>query len=47
MTDLRASASYRITTAANLLWRLWLECRDGDPLAPRLTQVRPALEADA
>ncbi|MFC5428454.1 xanthine dehydrogenase small subunit [Paraburkholderia denitrificans] len=35
LTDLRASAAYRMKVARNLLWRCWLETRDDAPLAPR------------
>ncbi len=50
LSDLRASAAYRLKVSANLLRRLWLETRPEDPLpaeettvwTPRLTQeVRP------
>ena len=37
LTDLRASSTYRMTVARNLLWRFWLETRDDAPLA--LAQV--------
>jgi xanthine dehydrogenase small subunit len=33
LTDLRASAAYRLKVARNLLWRCWLETRDDAPLA--------------
>ncbi|WP_027795368.1 xanthine dehydrogenase small subunit [Paraburkholderia acidipaludis] len=33
LTDLRASAIYRLKVARNLLWRCWLETRDDAPLA--------------
>ncbi|MCU0774909.1 MAG: xanthine dehydrogenase small subunit, partial [Ideonella sp.] len=39
LTDLRASADYRRRVAQNLLWRLWLETRPGDPLAPGQVRV--------
>jgi xanthine dehydrogenase small subunit len=32
LTDLRASAAYRMQAAQNLLWRLWLQTRPVDPL---------------
>jgi xanthine dehydrogenase small subunit len=32
LTDLRATSSYRVKVAANLLWRLWLEA--GTPALP-------------
>ncbi|QBQ96992.1 xanthine dehydrogenase small subunit [Paraburkholderia pallida] len=33
LTDMRASAAYRLKVARNLLWRCWLETRDDAPLA--------------
>lgn len=39
LSDLRASASYRQRTAANLLKRLWLETRATAPLAPKAVSV--------
>ncbi|WP_322015946.1 xanthine dehydrogenase small subunit [Paraburkholderia sp. J12] len=33
LSDLRASAAYRVKVARNLLWRCWLETRDEAPLA--------------
>jgi xanthine dehydrogenase small subunit len=39
LTDLRASAAYRLQTARNLLRRLWLQTREHAPLAPAETQV--------
>lgn len=33
LSDLRASAAYRVKVARNLLWRCWLETRDDAPLA--------------
>ncbi|MEK8049230.1 xanthine dehydrogenase small subunit [Ideonella sp. DXS22W] len=39
LTDLRASAGHRQRTAANLLWRLWLETRPVDPLPANTTTV--------
>ena len=32
LTDMRASADYRLQVAQNLLQRLWLETRSVDPL---------------
>ncbi len=42
MTDLRASASYRLKVAQNLLERFWLETRPGTPLRADQVQVWPA-----
>ena len=39
MTDMRASSSYRLKVAQNLLQRLWLETRSDQPLAPAATSV--------
>lgn len=39
LTDLRASSSYRRRSAANLLWRLWLETRADAPLSAAQTSV--------
>jgi xanthine dehydrogenase small subunit len=39
LSDLRASASYRLRVAQNLLWRLWLETRPVEPLAPAEVRV--------
>ena len=39
ITDLRASASYRLRAAANLLRRFWLETRRDAPLLPHQTSV--------
>lgn len=39
LTDLRASANYRLRVAANLLRRFWLETRDDAPLAPQAVSV--------
>jgi xanthine dehydrogenase small subunit len=39
LTDLRASASYRLRAAGNLLRRFWLETRTEAPLAPAQTSV--------
>jgi xanthine dehydrogenase small subunit len=41
LSDMRASSAYRGKTAANLLWRLWLETRPDAPLAPAQTSVWP------
>lgn len=42
MTDLRASAAYRLKAAQNLLERFWLETRPGSPLRADQVQVWPA-----
>jgi xanthine dehydrogenase small subunit len=42
LTDLRASASYRLKVAQNLLERFWLETRAGTPLRADQVQVWPA-----
>jgi xanthine dehydrogenase small subunit len=49
MTDLRASAGYRLRVAGNLLRRFWLETRLQDPLPPAQASVfaRPQQEAPA
>jgi xanthine dehydrogenase small subunit len=39
MSDMRASADYRLQVAQNLLQRLWLETRAHDALAPAATSV--------
>lgn len=39
LTDMRASAGYRLQVAQNLLRRFWLETRDADPLPPAATRV--------
>ncbi|MDT7837061.1 xanthine dehydrogenase small subunit [Aquabacterium sp. OR-4] len=39
LSDLRASAAHRQRTAANLMWRLWLETRPVDPLPASATTV--------
>ena len=39
LTDLRASAAYRLRIAGGLLRRLWLETRPEDPLPPAQTSV--------
>ncbi|GAB2490058.1 xanthine dehydrogenase small subunit [Comamonas humi] len=39
MTDMRASADYRLKVAQNLLQRLWLETRANDPLPVDATSV--------
>lgn len=39
LTDMRASAAYRMQVAQNLLRRFWLETRAQDPLPPTATSV--------
>jgi xanthine dehydrogenase small subunit len=39
LTDMRASADYRIQVAKNLLQRFWLETRSAGPLDPSVTSV--------
>lgn len=39
LSDLRASAAYRLQVAQNLLQRFWLETRSVDPLPPASTRV--------
>jgi len=39
LTDLRASAAYRLTVAGNLLRRFWLETRTRDALPPHALTV--------
>lgn len=39
LTDMRASAAYRMQVAQNLLQRFWLETRVGDPLPATATSV--------
>ena len=39
MTDMRASADYRLKVAQNLLQRLWLETRVNNPLHAEATSV--------
>ncbi|MFI4931220.1 MAG: xanthine dehydrogenase small subunit [Burkholderiales bacterium] len=39
LTDLRASAAYRLAVAGGLLRRFWLETRPHDALAPQATSV--------
>ncbi|WP_280154764.1 xanthine dehydrogenase small subunit [Piscinibacter sp. XHJ-5] len=44
LTDMRASAGYRLRVAQNLLWRFWLETRGGDPLPPEAVNVWSSVE---
>jgi len=39
LTDMRASAAYRLQVAQNLLRRFWLETRPSVPLSPSETSV--------
>lgn len=39
LSDMRASAGYRMKVAQNLLYRFWLETRDEAPLAPSALSV--------
>ncbi len=39
LSDMRASAAYRLQVAQNLLQRFWLETRAADPLPPHATSV--------
>jgi xanthine dehydrogenase small subunit len=39
LSDMRASAAYRLQVAQNLLQRFWLETRTRDPLAPEAVSV--------
>jgi xanthine dehydrogenase small subunit len=45
ITDMRASAAYRLRVAQNLLWRCWLETRPADPLPEAATSVWARTEA--
>ena len=47
LTDMRASAAYRMRIAQNLLRRFWLETRAQAPLASHETSVWAAAPADA
>ncbi|HEY0818221.1 MAG TPA: xanthine dehydrogenase small subunit [Rhizobacter sp.] len=44
LTDLRASAAYRLQVAQNLLQRFWFETRVDDPLPPAATTVWARVE---
>lgn len=46
MTDLRASSTYRMTVAQNLLKRWWLETREDEPLASTATSVFASMERE-
>ncbi|RZL10968.1 MAG: xanthine dehydrogenase small subunit, partial [Rubrivivax sp.] len=43
LSDMRATATYRLKVASNLLERFWLETRPAQPLAAAQVQVWPAL----
>jgi xanthine dehydrogenase small subunit len=43
LTDMRASAAYRLQVAQNLLQRFWLETRNDAPLKPEQTSVFAAV----
>ncbi|WP_077035207.1 xanthine dehydrogenase small subunit [Pelomonas sp. KK5] len=43
LSDMRATAAYRMKVAQNLLTRLWMETREADPLAARDTSVWQAV----
>ena len=43
LSDMRASAAYRLKVAQNLLYRFWLETRDEAPLAPSALNVFASL----
>jgi xanthine dehydrogenase small subunit len=45
LSDLRASAAYRLQVAQNLLRRAWLETRPVDPLPAAATSVWARVEA--
>ena len=47
LTDMRASAGYRMQVAQNLLHRLWLETRTNDPLPAEATRVWARLPSAA
>jgi xanthine dehydrogenase small subunit len=46
LSDMRASAAYRLRVAQNLFTRLWLETRDDAPLASREVSVWQAVSFD-
>ena len=47
LSDLRASADYRLQVAGNLLQRFWLETRAVDPLPAQATRVWPIRSLDS
>ena len=46
VTDLRASSTYRLTVAQNLLRRWWLETREDQPLPATATSVFASMERE-
>ncbi|HEX3139118.1 MAG TPA: xanthine dehydrogenase small subunit, partial [Rhizobacter sp.] len=44
LSDMRASAAYRLQVAQNLLQRFWLETRAHDALPPQATSVWSAMQ---
>jgi xanthine dehydrogenase small subunit len=46
LTDMRASAAYRLQVAQNLLQRFWLETRTDQPLPPEATSVWSVMPHD-
>jgi xanthine dehydrogenase small subunit len=46
LSDMRASADYRLQVAQNLLQRLWLETRAADPLPLQATSVWSVMPHD-
>ena len=46
LSDLRASAAYRLQVAQNLLQRFWLETRVDNPLPPEATRVFSGMAQD-
>ena len=46
LSDMRASAAYRLQVAQNLLQRLWLETRSADPLGADATSVWSVMPHD-
>ncbi|EML1595977.1 xanthine dehydrogenase small subunit [Burkholderia cenocepacia] len=40
LSDMRATSTYRLDTAKNLMYRFWLETRPHDPLPPQALNVR-------
>jgi len=47
LSDMRASSSYRMRSAQNLLRRFWLETRTDDPLPASAVNVFAAASGDA
>jgi xanthine dehydrogenase small subunit len=46
LSDMRASAAYRLQVAQNLLQRFWLETRTANPLTPSATSVFSVMPHD-